>query len=268
MQASAHVGTPLFEDYERARREFSWDAARATLPEVPGGRGFNIAHVAVDHHVAEGRGASVALRCIDENGTVTDTSYADLAIMTNRFANVLAGLGVGKGDRVVSLLGRQPEQYVAALGTLKRTAVFSPLFSSFGPEPIRERLLLSGARVLVTTPRLYTRKVAQLLPDLPALQHVLVVGGSPTPGTLDLGAELAAASPAYTIPVTDPQDMALLHFTSGTTGKPKGAVHVHEAVVAHHATSAFALDLHQDDISGAPPTPAGSPGRRTASSRR
>jgi acetyl-CoA synthetase len=248
MQWSAQVGTPPFEDYERVCREFSWDAVRATLPDVPGGRGLNIAHVAVDRHVTAGRGASVALRCVAEDGTVTDLSYAELATLTNRFANVLARLGIGKGDRVVSLLGRQPEQYVTALGALKHTAVFTPLFSSFGPEPIRERLRLSGARVLVTTPQLYARKVAPLRPGLPALEHVLVVGGAPAPETVDLADALAAASPDYAIPATDPEDMALLHFTSGTTGKPKGAVHVHEAVVAHHATSALALDLHEGDV--------------------
>jgi len=137
---------------------------------------------------------------VSEAGDVTDLSYAELATLTSRFANVLAQLGIRKGDRVVSLLGRQPEQYVTALGTLKHTAVFSPLFSSFGPEPIRERLRLSGARVLVTTPQLYARKVAQLRPDLPDLEHVLLVGGTPAPGTLDFAAAVAAASPDYAIP--------------------------------------------------------------------
>lgn len=247
MQAFA-VGPPRFEDYEGVRRDFSWEAVRSTLPDVPGERGLNIAHVAVDCHVAAGRGDSVAIRCVTETGAVTDISYAELAALTNRFANVLASLGVAKGDRVASLLGRQPEQYVTALGTLKHAAVFSPLFSSFGPEPIRERLQLGSARVLVTTPQIYARKVAPLRPDLPDLKHVLLVGGPPATGTLEFGAAVAAASPDYTIPMTDPEDMALLHFTSGTTGKPKGAVHVHEAVVAHHATSAFALDLREGDV--------------------
>jgi acetyl-CoA synthetase len=248
MQTSARDEVRPFEDYDRVRRDFSWDAVRATLPELPGGRGLNIAHVAVDRHVLEGHGQRVALRCVAEGGAVSDVTYEDLAQRTNRFAHVLAGLGVEKGDRVMSLLGRQPEQYVAALGTLKHTAVFSPLFASFGPEPIRDRLRLSGARVLVTTPTLYTRKVAAIRADVPDLEHVLVVGGDAPEGTESLDALLEAAPADHTIPPTDPEDMALLHFTSGTTGKPKGAVHVHAAVVAHHATSAFALDLREDDV--------------------
>jgi acetyl-CoA synthetase len=209
---------------------------------------LNIAHVAVDRHVAEGRGDTVAIRCVAEDGAVEDLTYADLAARTSRFANVLARLGVEKGDRVMSLLGRQPEQYVVAIGTLKHAAVFSPLFSSFGPEPIRDRLALGDARVLVTTPSLYRRKVAPIRAELPGLEHVLLVGDTALDGTIALGPAMGAASPDYVIPKTDPEDMALLHFTSGTTGKPKGAVHVHEAVVAHHATSAFALDLHHGDV--------------------
>jgi len=234
--------------YEQLRRTFTWDRARRDLSGLPDGRGLNIAHEAVDRHVGAGLGHRAALRCVDEDGVVTTTTYEQLRRETNRFANVLADLGVERGDRVMTLLGRQQEQYVAALGTLKHGAVFSPLFSSFGPEPIRERLRISGARVLVTTPFLYRRKVAALLADLPSLEYVLVVGEPPDEHTLSLTAEMALASDDYEIPPTDPEDPALLHFTSGTTGRPKGAVHVHEAVVAHHATAELALDLRPGDV--------------------
>jgi acetyl-CoA synthetase len=239
---------PDLPPYDDVRRAFSWDTARAGLAGLPDGRGLNIAHEAVDRHVAEGRGDVVAIRVVAEGGAVTETTYAQLREATNRFANVLVGLGIGKGDRVMSLLGRQREQYVTALGTLKCTAVFSPLFSSFGPEPIRERLRLSRARVLVTTASLYRRKVAKLRAELPDLEHVLIVDGSGDVSTWGLEELMAHASPVFEIPPTDPEDMALLHFTSGTTGKPKGAVHVHQAVVAHHATSAYALDLRPGDV--------------------
>jgi acetyl-CoA synthetase len=151
---------------------------------------------------------------------------------------------------VFLLLGRVPSLYVAALGALKYRAVVSPLFSAFGPEPIRQRLELGDGRVLVTSRRLYERKVAAMRDELPALKHVLIVdaaGGLP-PGTLDLEQLLADASPSYEIGPTDPEDPALVHFTSGTTGQPKGAVHVHAAVVAHTATARLALDLHEDDV--------------------
>ncbi|MEV4381998.1 AMP-binding protein [Streptosporangium sp. NPDC049644] len=236
-------------DYERERREFSWRAARRSLRGLPGGRGLNIAYEAVDRHLDTPRCDQVALRCVGRDDTVTELTYRDMHLATNRFAGVLRGLGVGRGERVFTLLGRVPDLYVAVLGTLKNLSVLSPLFSAFGPEPIRERLRLGDGRVLVTTPELYTRKIAAIRESLPALKHVLLTGHGPAPeGTLSLGELLAGAPAGFEIVPTDPEDMALLHFTSGTTGRPKGVVHVHEAVLAHRVTAAYALDLRPSDV--------------------
>ena len=246
-QARGGVSIDL-TNYDTVVRDFSWERARAELDGLPGGRGLNIAHEAVDRHAAGPRADTVAVRCVAKDESVTDITYADLARRTNRFANVLTALGVGRGDRVFSLLTRVPELYVAALGTLKNTSVFSPLFPAFGPEPIRERLRLGDAKVLVTSAELYQRKIAPIRAALPALEHVLIAGDPPDDTTLSMAGALAAADDRFEIPATRPEDMALLHFTSGTTGKPKGAVHVHEAVVAHHATAKFALDLQPGDV--------------------
>ena len=246
-QARGGVSIEL-TNYDTVVRDFSWERARAELDGLPGGRGLNIAHEAVDRHAAGPRADTVALRCVAKDESVTDITYADLARRTNRFANVLTALGVGRGDRVFSLLTRVPELYVAALGTLKNTSVFSPLFPAFGPEPIRERLRLGDAKVLVTSAELYQRKIAPIRAALPALEHVLIAGDPPDDTTLSMAGALAAADDRFEIPATRPEDMALLHFTSGTTGKPKGAVHVHQAVVAHHATAKFALDLQPGDV--------------------
>jgi len=241
---------PNMPDYDAARRDFSWEQARQALAGLPGGRGVNIAYEAVDRHVAEGRGAKEALRFVMADGGTRSLSYADLADGSARFAAVLRDLDVGRGERVFSLLGRSPGLYTAVLGTFKNGSVFCPLFSAFGPEPVRQRLHLGAGRVLVTTKALYRKKVAPVRDTLPELRHVLLVdaGGSPEPGTLDLAALLALADPSGEIAATQPEDMALLHFTSGTTGTPKGAIHVHDAVAAHYATGRFALDLHPDDI--------------------
>jgi acetyl-CoA synthetase len=243
---------PNLVDYDAERASFAWEAAREMMNGLPGDRGLNIAHEAVDRH-ADGPSASrVAFRFLRRTGETHDVTFAELGRLTARFANVLAGLGVEPGDRVFALLGRVPELYVAALGSLKHRSVFCPLFSAFGPEPIEQRLRLGDGRVLVTTESLYRKRVAGLRAGLPGLEHVLLVGakGEPVdvPGTLDLVALLEAADDRYEIGPTDPEDMALLHFTSGTTGTPKGAVHVHAAVVAHHATARYALDLHPGDV--------------------
>ena len=251
--ASAWRVIPNLLDYAAARREFSWEAAARALDGLPGGRGLNIAHEAVDRHAAGPRRDRVAMRFLGKKGERRDLTYADLARQTSRFASALRGLGIRRGDRVFALCGRIPELYIGALGTLKAGAVFCPLFSAFGPEPILQRLTLGEGRVLLTTSSLYAKKVAALRASLPALEHVLIAGdggagATVPPGTLALGALLAGASDDFEIEPTDPEQPALLHFTSGTTGRPKGALHVHRAVVAHHATGSLALDLHPDDI--------------------
>jgi acetyl-CoA synthetase len=242
--------TPNIVDYEAARAAFTWDEARSELDGLPGGRGLNIAHEAIDRQAAGARRDRVAVRWLRRDGRTDEATYAQLAATTNRFANGLRGLGIGPGDRVFTLLGRVPELHVAVLGALKNRSVVCPLFSAFGPDPVRQRLALGDGRVLVTTPRLYRRKVAPIRRTLPRLEHVILVGagGPDRDGARSYDDLMADASESFTIPPTDPEDMALLHFTSGTTGMPKGAVHVHDAVVAHHATGTSALDLHPDDI--------------------
>jgi len=243
---------PNLVDYGQARSRFTWQQARAALDGLPDGGGLNIAHEAVDRHARGAAAGRLALRWLGKNDAVLDFSYAELAAWSSRFANVLAGLGVVKGERVFVLAGRIPELYFAVLGALKHRCVLSPLFSAFGPEPIATRMEIGDGAVLVTTTGLYRRKVAALRQRLPHLRHVLVVREEPDEalpeGTLDLVALLAAAPAHYAIGPTAPQDPALLHFTSGTTGKPKGALHAHEAVVAHHATGLMALDLHHGDV--------------------
>ena len=240
---------PNVVDYDAARARFSWEAARAAMEGLPGGRGLNIAHEAVDRHARGPSATKVAFRWIRKDGAVTESSYAQLRDDTNRVANALRTLQVGRGERVFTLLGRVPELYLTALGALKNRNVFCPLFSAFGPEPILQRVGRGDGRVLVTTPMLYQRKVAPIRDQLPSLDHVILVGDDEAvPGTLRFQDLVERASPQFEIPATGPEDMALLHFTSGTTGTPKGAIHVHEAVVAHHATAASALDLHPDDV--------------------
>jgi acetyl-CoA synthetase len=237
------------KDYEAGIAAFSWEGARAELSGLPDG-GLNIAHEALDRQLAEGRGGQVALRWIGRDDTIREFTYAELTAEANRFANLLRRLGVEKGERVYGLLGRTPELYFAALGALKAGCVFTPLFSAFGPEPIRARMEIGEANVLVTSEALYRRKVEPWRGELASLRHVLLTDctTAPPPGVTALEPALAEMPAAFETAATRPEDMALLHFTSGTTGRPKGAIHVHEAVVAHHITGRTALDLRPGDI--------------------
>ncbi len=241
---------PNLVEYEAACRTFTWADARRELDGLPGGA-LNIAHEAVTRHAAGPGRNRVAIRCLSRGAPARDLTYADLDLLSNRFASVLRNLGALPGDRVATLCGRIPELFIVALGTWKAGAVFSPLFSAFGPEPLRTRLAKAGARILVTTPALYQRKLAASRSALPALETVLLTTTGPgpeTPGLLSLPRLMAEASDAPVMHPTRPEDPATLHFTSGTTGTPKGAIHVHDAVVAHHVTGRLALDLHREDI--------------------
>jgi acetyl-CoA synthetase len=242
---------PNLRDYDETRRQFSWAAARSELDGLPDHNGLNIAHEAVVRHARGRLRDRIAIRWLGKKGEIEDYSYRDLNALSNRFANVLKLLGVMKGDRVYALCGRIPELYIASLGTLKLGAVFCPLFSAFGPEPIKARVTIGGAKVLITTQSLFDRKLKQIRPTLDSVEHFLIISDLRQPGGIsnsqDYFRAMDAASDQFEIPPTDPEDTALLHFTSGTTGKPKGAIHVHEAVVAHHITGKLALDLHDED---------------------
>jgi acetyl-CoA synthetase len=247
-KAATSAVPPNLLDYERTRESFTWAQAREQLDGLGGG--INIAYEAVTRHARGPRRDKVALVWLAKNGVREEVTYGRLEEHTNRFARVLEGLGVRAGDRVFTLLGRRPALHVAVLGALKLGAVVSPLFSAFGPEPIRQRMALGDGRVLVTTAALYRRKVAPIRGELHGLAHVLLVDdpGDMIAGTHDFVPLMLEASPDFQVVATAPDQLALLHFTSGTTGTPKGAMHVHEAVVAHHATARFALDVRPDDV--------------------
>jgi acetyl-CoA synthetase len=234
-------------DPEAARRSFHWETARGMLDGLPGG-GINIAHEALDRHVAAGHGGQVAIRWLGQGDARRDVTYATLAEDAARFANVLTAQGLGRGDRLFALMGRVPELYAVAMGTLKAGLAFTPLFAAFGPEPIKARMEIGEGNVLVTTATLYRRKIADWRAEIPSLRLVLILGDDAPEGCMALAPAMAAAATAFETVQTGPEDAALIHFTSGTTGRPKGAVHVHGAVLSHAITGRYALDLQAGDI--------------------
>jgi acetyl-CoA synthetase len=191
-----------------------------------------------------------ALRWPATNGDRIELTYADLQEESSRFAAVLAGLGVEPGEVVAAYTGRIPALYFTALGAWRARCVFCPLFSDFGPEPVLHRLLISRAVVLVTTAHLYRLYVAGLRNRLPHLQHVLLADTDSfqVRDTSPLLRLMSAAPAFFPIAVTDPEDRASLHFTSGTTGMPKGAVHVHDAVRHRDQTGKKVFDFHSSDV--------------------
>ncbi len=239
---------PNMDDWASFRQSWSWEDVRSDL-DFPGGL-VNLAYEAIDRH-ADSHPDRAAM--VWEGGETIETySYADLRRETNRAANGLAGLGVSKGDRVFLFADRVPELYFACFGALKLGAIVVPLFSAFGPQAVKERFDRASGSVLVTTPSLL-EKLAAIREDLPSLQHVIVISGRSgaaegVAGAINYGELTSDASGEFEIERTSEDDWSVIHFTSGTTGLPKGAAHVHGAVVGHYATGKYVLDLQEDDV--------------------
>lgn len=236
------------QGYQHSVENFDWRQAKALIKGYK--NGINIGYEAIDRHVEDGYGGQTALIFLGKNDQRQHFSYQQLQKSSHRFANLLGSLEIEYGDLLCSVTDRSPILYTAIIGCLKSGVVFSPLFSAFGPEPIKSRMEIGGAKVLLTSARLYQKKIAAWRDECDALQQVLLYDckGQCPPGCIDLDQALNEQSDDYEILATSAQDAALLHFTSGTTGKPKGVVHVHEAVIYHKYSGYCALDIHAQDI--------------------
>ena len=241
---------PNLLDYQKMREEFSWENLSAELDWFDKDH-INIGHIAVDAHLKTDRRHKKALIWESQKGEVEEYTFSDLSRLSNKFANVLVEeIGVRKGDRVFFFLERVPEIFISILGSLKAGAVIGPLFSAFGPEAVKDRLADSRAKVLVTSPML-KKKIVEILPDLPHLERIVIVNRRNVaidPDDLAYETAMERASADFETVRTNKEDHAIMHYTSGTTGKPKGAVHVHNAVIGHYATAKYVLDLQPDDI--------------------
>ena len=239
---------PNMQSYLQTVANFDWQQAKTLIKGYK--NGINIGYEAVDRHVEEGHGDQTALIFLGKKEKRQHFSYYQLQQNSNRFANLLSSLQIEKGHLLCSLTDRSPILYTAIIGCLKSGVVFSPLFSAFGPEPIKSRMEIGGARVLLTSAKLYQKKIASWRDASKSLKQVLLYDckGQCPKGCIDLDQVLSQQSNEYSIGETSPLDTALLHFTSGTTGVPKGVVHVHEAVIYHKYSGYCALDIHPQDI--------------------
>lgn len=221
-------------------------------------KGFiNICDEALDRQVTGISRESIAIRFIPASWSpdkpeVIDTSYQKLKIETQKFANALKKLGMKKGDVLFSLSPRIPELYTVALGTLRLGAVFSPLFPAFGPGPILARMKKGKAKAIFTHASFYRNKIKPILSSLSSIEHIILIDDDGSlkdiPGAINFFQLMDNADSSAILEKTMPFDMALLHFTSGTTGEPKGAIHVHQAVIYHKLSGQYALDLRPGDI--------------------
>ncbi|XEC96946.1 acetate--CoA ligase [Paenibacillus tarimensis] len=239
------AGNPNMKNYEETIASFRFEDAEQEFSWHETGK-VNMAHEAIDRHVQNGRGDKIALYYSD-NTRDEQYTFADLSRQSNRFANVLRGLGVGKGERVFIFMPRTPELYFSLLGALKIGAVVGPLFEAFMETAVKDRLQDSEAVAIVTTPSLLGRIPRS---ELPALKHIIVFGDDVQAGEgiIDFTSEMAKASEEAAIEWLGREDGLIIHYTSGSTGKPKGVFHVQNAMIQHYYTGKVVLDLQENDI--------------------
>ena len=240
-------------DYHESRESFNWwDNAFKEMDWLPGG-GLNNAYESIDRHVKNGNGDRLAMIWVGKNDEEESYTYSDLKLQSDKFGGVIRNLGLIRGDKVFIFMDRLPELYIAALGVLKAGGIIAPLFSAFGPEPVKDRMEDAGANYLITTPDLRS-KLDDILPDIETLKNVIIVNKNGRSKEKmkdeDLSYEklMISSDSNFEIEHTTQYDFAIMHYTSGSTGKPKGVLHRHQAVVQQWLTGKWALDLKEDDV--------------------
>jgi acetyl-CoA synthetase len=237
-------------DYGRLRGEITWQAARTELGYEDGDP-INLAEISVDRNVEQGRGDKLALIHEDAEREIRQFTYRDLKQLTNGWANFIRGLGFKPLERICLFLDRVPELYIGFMGILKTGAVVEPLFSAFGEDALVQRMEDSAASAIITE-RKHLGKARRARERLPDLRTIIVIDHE------EGGKKLREGEVAYRMmdhrldhfPVfrTYAESPSVLHYTSGTTGKPKGALHVHSSVFAQYLTAKVVLDIRDDDV--------------------
>ena len=233
-----------------ACQAFRWEESARAMGFAAGAP-VNLGRAIVDRHAGSGR---VALRWFGKRGEARAYTFDDLARLTGRFAHVLREVGVGPGDRVAGFLPRIPEMLIAMIGTWKVGAVYVPIFTGFGPDAIDFRVRHSGARVLITQ----WEQRARLPEPLPAGVTVITVvdGGAGAPGDVDFWRVMHGQPDVARLTDVRREDPAVLLYTSGSTGPPKGVKIAANFPVAIHPHLIHGADLRSDDVFW----PTGDPG--------
>ena len=238
------------QSYEERTKSFSWSIAEKELGYSPGDI-INIGWHCSDRICRKGLGSKIALYYEGFGGTEKSYTFNDIRLAGNTIGDFLRKQGITEGDRVCLFMDRIPELYLSFLGILKIGAVVQPLFSAFGDESLFVRLDNAGTRAVITQKK-HLSKVRKIRHSLPNLEFVIIVDNA-KPGELEPGEILfnlgrAEAVEEFEIAPTRAETHSLLHYTSGTTGQPKGVKHVHYSIMSQYLTTKWVLDLHDNDI--------------------
>jgi acetyl-CoA synthetase len=235
--------------YEGRLPNFDWSLSEQELGYKKG-EPINIGWYCSDRICRLGRARRTALIWEDSHGTVKTYTFDDIRVYSNTFAHFLSGLGLVPGERICLFMDRVPELYISFLGILKMGGIAQPLFSAFGEESLFTRLDNAKTSAILTQKK-HVAKVRKIREQLPELRHIIIVDGEGSPlRDHEVSFEMQKAQKverfeAYPSTAETP---SLLHYTSGTTGQPKGAQHVHYSLISQYLTTKWVLDLREDDI--------------------
>lgn len=237
-------GTHNLKNYEETYNNFNWQDVERAFSWNETGK-MNMAYECIDRHVEQGLGDKIALNYKDEYRKES-YSYKEMQCLSNKAANVLSKhASVEKGDRVFIFMSRTPELYFALLGVLKIGAIVGPLFEAFMEKAVVDRLENSEAKVLITNKSLLSRVPQEKLPHL---EKIVVVDDDVEEGYIDFNTLMKTESDDFDIEWLKPDDGLILHYTSGSTGQPKGVLHVQQAMLLHYISGKYVLDLQEDDV--------------------
>lgn len=243
---NAVIPDPNLRDYSAECRDFSWSSADRHFTWQATGR-INIGYEAIDRHADDPVTAGkTCLICSRPSGHCRIT-FAGMRELSNRFANILCRLGIGKSDSVCLFLPGVPELYIAMAGCAKAGAVIVPLYSDYMTGAAMGRLLDAKPRVIVTD----RERLGRLrLQELTGLEHILIAGDATGLDGRCLGwdREMEMASEVFEPVWVGLQDPFLIVYTSGPHGDPVGRVHVHAAMQGYVLTARWVLDLRADDV--------------------
>ncbi|MBN2388832.1 MAG: acetate--CoA ligase [Anaerolineales bacterium] len=235
--------------YEERIENFDWSISEEELGYKEGDV-INIGWYCSDRICAQGKGDRPALLWENSTGEEKSYTYDDLRVCSNGIGAFLRSLGLKEGDRICLFMDRIPELYIGLLGILKIGAIAQPLFSAFGDESLFVRLENAGTSAVITQ-RKHASKLHKILDRLPDLKHIIIVDYDETRPLKEK--EVAFSMDArrqdqLEIFPTRAESPSLLHYTSGTTGMPKGVQHVHYSLISQYLTAKWVLDITEDDI--------------------
>ncbi|MGD2087111.1 MAG: acetate--CoA ligase [Candidatus Aminicenantes bacterium] len=236
--------------YEERVKDFTWEVSEVELGYKKGDV-INIGEYCTDRICRLGKGEKPALIWQGYSGEVKTYTFDQMRVRANTIARYLQDLGIKNGDRVCLFMDKVPELYFGFLAILKMGGIAQPLFSAFGGESLLTRLEDAETTAILTQKK-HVGKVRKILSQLPHLKHVVIVDddGRKPLQQRELAFSMESVEPAENFEIfpSKAETPSVLHYTSGTTGKPKGAQHVHYSLISQYITAKYVLDLTGDDI--------------------